>query len=160
MRKKRAKVVRMARAEVVRTRRAEEAGQVLGGGTGGAVLLHVGTNNAEKEGTLAIVDKYRSLVNTLKEARIGHIKLSGYYQECKAVVRNIGTVGGWRFNTQVQKVCMKEGVGLVDMWLNVVGRDDFFTRDGLHLRGKGAAVLGCEYARVVDEGTGTTTYLN
>ena len=29
-------------------------------------------------------------------------------------------------NTQVQKVCMEEGVGFVDMWLNFVGRDDFF----------------------------------
>ena len=58
-------------------------------------------------------------------------------------------------NTQVQKVCMEGGVGFVDMWLNFVGRDDFFMRDGLHLTGKGAAVLGCEFVRVVDEGTGT-----
>ena len=28
-------------------------------------------------------------------------------------------------NTQVQKVCMEEGVGFVDMWLNFVGRDEF-----------------------------------
>ena len=27
-------------------------------------------------------------------------------------------------NTQVQKVCMEEGVGFVDMWLNFVGRDE------------------------------------
>ena len=33
---------------------AEKAGQVMGGGTGGAVLVHMGTNNA-KEGTSAIV---------------------------------------------------------------------------------------------------------
>ena len=38
---------------------AEKAGQVMGGGTGGAVLVHVGMNNAEKEGTSAIVGKYR-----------------------------------------------------------------------------------------------------
>ena len=56
---------------------AEKAGQVMGGGTGGAVLVHVGTNNAEKEGTSAVVDKYRRLVKTLKEARIGQIVLSG-----------------------------------------------------------------------------------
>ena len=36
-----------------------------------AVLVHVGTNNAEKEGTPAIVGKYRRLVKTLKEARTG-----------------------------------------------------------------------------------------
>ena len=50
---------------------------------------------------------------------------------------------------------MGEGVGFVDMWLNFVGRDDFFMSDGLHLTGKGAAVLGCEFARVVDDGKGT-----
>ena len=33
-------------------------------------------------------------------------------------------------------------------------------RDGLHLTGKGAAVLACEFVRVVDEGTGTIHYLN
>ena len=31
------------------------------------------------------------------------------------------------YNTQVQKVCMEEGVGFVDM-LNFVGRDDFHER--------------------------------
>ena len=49
---------------------AEKAGQVIGGGTGGVVFVHVGTNNAEKEGTSAIIGKYRRLINTLKEARI------------------------------------------------------------------------------------------
>ena len=55
---------------------------------------------------------------------------------------------------------MEEGVGFVDMWLNFAGRDNFFMRDGLHLTGKGAAVLGCEFVRFVDEGTGTINYLN
>ena len=56
---------------------AEKAGQVMGGGTGGAVLVHVGTNNADKEGTSAIIGKYRRLIKTLKEARVGQIVLSG-----------------------------------------------------------------------------------
>ena len=63
-------------------------------------------------------------------------------------------------NTQVQKVCMEEGVCFVDMWLNFVGRDYLFMRYGLHLTGKGAAVLGCEFVRVIDEGTGTINYYN
>ena len=46
------------------------------------------------------------------------------------------------------------------MLLNFVGRDDFLMRDEVHLIGKGAAVLGCEFVRVVDEGTGTVNYLN
>ena len=137
---------------------AEKAGQVMGGGTGVAVLVHVGMNNAEKEGTSAMM--YRRLIKTFIEARVGQIVLSGIlpimggrgeeYRNCRRKA----------ISTQVQKVCMEEGVGFVDMWLNFVGRDDFFMRDGLHLTGKGAAVLGCEFVRVVDEGTGTINYLN
>ena len=44
---------------------------------GGAVLVYVGTNNAEKEGMSAIIGNYRRLVKTLKEARTGEIVLSG-----------------------------------------------------------------------------------
>ena len=47
----------------------------MGGSTGGALLVHVGRNNAEKEGTSAIVGKYTRLVKTLKEVRIGQIVL-------------------------------------------------------------------------------------
>ena len=39
--------------------------------------MHVGTNNAEKEGTTAIIEKYRKLVCTLKGVRVGQIVLSG-----------------------------------------------------------------------------------
>ena len=97
---------------------AEQAGQVMGGGTGGAVLVHVGMNIAEKEGTSAIVGRYRRLVKTLKEERIGQIVLSGIlpvmggrgeeYRNCRRMA----------INTQVQKVYMEEGVGFVDTWLN------------------------------------------
>ena len=122
--------------------------------------VHVGTNNAEKEGMSAIVGKYRGLIKTFKEARIGQSILSGIlpiiggrdeeYRNCRRMA----------INTQVQKVCMEKGVGFVDMWLNFVGRDDFFMSDGLHLTGKGATVLGCEFVRVVNEGTGTINYFN
>ena len=56
---------------------AEKAGQVMGGGTEGAVLVYAGTNNAEKEGTSAITGNYRRLVRSLKEARTAEIVLSG-----------------------------------------------------------------------------------
>ena len=49
----------------------------MGDGTGGAVLVHVGTNNAEKEGTSAIGGKYKMLIKTHQEARIGQVVLSG-----------------------------------------------------------------------------------
>ena len=44
---------------------------------GRAILVHIGTNNADKEGTTAIVDKYRKLLKKTKEARVEQIILSG-----------------------------------------------------------------------------------
>ena len=49
---------------------AEKAGQVTCDGTGEAVLVHVGTNNAEKEGTPVIVGKYRRLVKTRRSSLV------------------------------------------------------------------------------------------
>ena len=39
-------------------------------GKDGSVLVHVGTNNVEREGTTAIVRKYRNLVRALKQMRL------------------------------------------------------------------------------------------
>ena len=49
----------------------------MGRGMGGTILVHVGTNNADKEGTSAIVDKYSNLLKKTKEARVGQVILSG-----------------------------------------------------------------------------------
>ena len=46
-----------ARIERV-TERVEE---IMGRGNGGSMLVHIGTNNADKEGTTAILEKYRNL---------------------------------------------------------------------------------------------------
>ena len=50
----------------------------MGSGKGGYVLVHVGTNNVEREGN--IVRKYRQLVRTLKQTRVKQVFLSGIYQ--------------------------------------------------------------------------------
>ena len=44
----------------------ERVENIVGSGKGGSVLVHVGTNNVEREVTTAIVRKYRQLVRTLK----------------------------------------------------------------------------------------------
>ena len=46
-------------------------------GRGGTILVHIGTNNADKERTTTIVDKYRNLLKKTKEARVGQVILSG-----------------------------------------------------------------------------------
>ena len=38
----------------------ERLEQIMGRGKGGTILVDVGTNNADKEGTTTIVDKYRN----------------------------------------------------------------------------------------------------
>ena len=60
---------------------AEKAGQVMGGSTGGAVLVHVGTNNADEDGTSAIVGKSRGWSRLLKRHVVDIIVLSGILPE-------------------------------------------------------------------------------
>ena len=43
----------------------ERVKNIMGSGKGGSVLVHVGTNNVEREGS--IVRKYRQLVRTLMQ---------------------------------------------------------------------------------------------
>ena len=94
---------------------AEKAGQVMGGGTEGAVLVHVGTNNAEKEGTSAIIGKYRRLIKIFKKARIGQIVLSGILPVMGRRDEEKRNCRRMAINTQVQKVCTKEGICYVDI---------------------------------------------
>ena len=53
----------------------ERVEKIMGRGKGGTILVHIGTNNADKEGTTAIVDKYRKLLKKTKEARVEQIIL-------------------------------------------------------------------------------------
>ena len=55
----------------------ERVQPIMGRGNGGTLLVHIGTNNTDKEGTTAIVKKYRDLLKKTKEARVGQIILSG-----------------------------------------------------------------------------------
>ena len=55
----------------------ERVENIVGSGKGGSVLVHVGTNNVEREGTTAIVRKYRNLVRTLKQMWGEQVILSG-----------------------------------------------------------------------------------
>ena len=55
----------------------ERVQKLMGRGNGGSILVHIGTNNTDKEGTTAIVEKYRNLLKKTKKARAGQIILSG-----------------------------------------------------------------------------------
>ena len=60
----------------------ERVEKIMGRGNGGTILIHVGTNNTDKEGTTAIVEKYRKLLKKTKQARLGQIILSGILPVC------------------------------------------------------------------------------
>ena len=137
----------------------ERVEKVLGHGKGGSILVHVGTNNADREGTSGIVQKYRQLVKKLKKTRVEQIILSGIlpvmggrgptYRNCKRMA----------INALVEQMCKEEGVGFVDLWGYFVGREDMYMRDGLHLSGKGAAIFSEKLLQSVDSGAGCI-YLN
>ena len=82
----------------------------MGGDTGGAVNVHVGTNNAEKEGTSAIFVMYMILVNTFKETWIGlgEIVLSGILPVMEGWGEENRKCRKMAINTQVPKVSMEE----------------------------------------------------
>ena len=57
----------------------------------------------------------------------------------------------------VQQLCREEEVGFVDLWGHFVGRAYMYTRDGLHLSGKGAAMFADELSAAVESGMGSIT---
>ena len=55
----------------------ERVENIVGSGKGGSVLVHVGTNNVEREGTTSIIRKHRQLIRTLKQMGVEQVILSG-----------------------------------------------------------------------------------
>ena len=142
-----------ARVDDVRKR----VGQAMGPGTGGSICVHVGTNDADKDGAMAIVSKFRALVRELKARRVGKIWISG-------ILPVMGGRKGYRncrrmsFNSQLDKMCRQENVGFVDLWSKFAGRPDLYRKDGLHMTDRGAEVLGAGLAMAM--GSGWAPFLN
>ena len=139
---------------------AERVEQVMGTGKGGSIIVHVGTNNADREGTTAIVKNYRDLLKRTKQARVGQIILSGILPVIGG--RNQGYRNSRRMsiNRLVQQLCKEEDVGFVDLWSSFVAKEEMYMRDGLHLSGKGAGVFADGLKQAVDSGLGNVRYLN
>ena len=134
----------------------ERVEKIMGRGKGETILVHIGTNNADKEGTTAIVDKYRKLLKKTKEARVEQIILSG-------ILPVFGNrLDGYRNSKRmaVKRLSKEEDVGCVDLWDSFVGKEEMYVRDGLHLSGKGAAVFAEGLSGAVASGLGKVRYLN
>ena len=135
----------------------ERVKNIVGSGKGGSVLVHVGTNNVEREGTTAIIRTYRQLVRTLKQTRVEQVILSGILPVMGRRGNKYRNCQGMAINMLVQKLCREEEVGFVDLWGSFVGRADMYMKDGLHLSGKGAAVFADKLSAAVDSDLGTMT---
>ena len=138
----------------------ERVEKIVGRGNGGTILVHVGTNNTDKEGTTAIVEKYRKLLKKTKQARLGQIILSGILPVCGNRIQGYRNSKRLAVNGMVERLCKEEEVGYVDMWDSFVGNEELYFRDGLHLSGKGAAVLAEGLSGAVASGLGKVRYLN
>ena len=135
----------------------ERVKNIVGSGKGGSVLVHVGTNNVEREGTTATVRKHRQLDRTLKQTRVEQVILSGILPVMGRRGHKYRNCRGMAINMLVQKLCREEEVGFVDLWGSFVGRADMYMKDGLHLSGKGAAVFADKLSAAVDSDLGTMT---
>ena len=90
-------------------------GNTLGHGQGGSILVHVGTNNADMEGTTRIMQIYRQMVGKLKKTRVEQIILSGIlpvmggrgatHIHCKRMA----------INALVEQMCEEEADGIIDL---------------------------------------------
>ena len=101
---------------------AQRVEKILGRGNGGAILVHVGTNNTDKEGTTAIVEKYRKLLKKTKQARVGQIIISGSLSVFGNRIQGFRNSKRMAVNGMVERLCKKEDVGYVDLWDSFVGK--------------------------------------
>ena len=100
----------------------ERIEKIMGRGKGGTILVVlVGTNNADKEGTTAIVDKYRKLLKNTKEARVGQIILSGILPVFGNRIDGYRNSKRMAINGMMKRLCQEEDVGYVDLWDSFVG---------------------------------------
>ena len=120
----------------------ERVEQIMGRGYGGSILVHVGTNNTDKEGTTAIVEKYRNLLKKTKQARAGQIILSGMLPPVFGNrIQGYINLKRMAVNGMVKRLCMEEEVGYVDLWNSFVGKEEMHVIDGLHYVERGLQFL-------------------
>ena len=63
-------------------------------------------------------------------------------------------------NGMVKRLCKEDEVGYVNLWDSFVGKEEMYTRYGLQLSGKGAAVFVEGLSGAVASGLGKVSYLN
>ena len=103
---------------------AERIEKVMGAGKGVSILVHVGTNNADREGTMDIVKKYRNLPKRTKQARVGQIILSGILPVIADRNQGYRNSRMMAINRLVQQLCKEEDVGFMDLGSSFVAKEE------------------------------------
>ena len=111
-------------------------------------------------GTFVSTVLCRPIIYVGKQARLGQIILSGILPVCGNRIQGYRNSKRMAVNGMVERLCKEEEVGYVDMWNSFVGNEELYFRDGLHLSGKGAAVLAEGLSGAVASGLGKVRYLN
>ena len=138
----------------------ERVEEITRRGNRGPILVHIVTNNADKEGTTAIREKYMNILKKKKQARIGQIILSGILPVFGNRIQGYRNSKRVAVNGMVKRLCKEEEVGYLDLWDSFVGKEEMYVRDGLHLSRNGAAVFAEELSGAVASGLGKVSYLN
>ena len=86
----------------------EDLLRIMGRGNGGTILVHIGTNNADNEGTTAIVRKYRNLLKKTNEARVGQIILPGILPVFGTRRQGYSNLRRIAVNGMVKQLCREE----------------------------------------------------
>ena len=87
------------------------------------VLVHVGMNDADKEGTKAILKKFRNLLKKTKEARVGQIIIPGILPVFGNKIQGYRTSRRMAVDGTVQQLYREEEVRFVDLWDSFVGKE-------------------------------------
>ena len=138
----------------------ERVEKIMGRGNGGTILVHVGTNNTDKEGTTAIVEKYRKLLQKTKQARLGQIILSGILPVCGNSIHGYRNSKRMAVNGMVERLCKEEDVGYVDMWDRFVGNEELYLEMAYILVERGLPFLPRDCRGRLPVAWGKVRYLN
>lgn len=123
--------------------------KLLGGaGHDPAVLVHVGTNDS-------IHGRWRLLKNQFKElgckmkGRTSKVIFSEILPVPCATQERQGEIR--ELNAWLKTWCRKEGFGFLEHWADFSLGCNLYAKDGLHLNGRGSAVLGERFMGMLEE---------
>ena len=95
----------------------------MGRRNGGSILGHIGMNNAVKEGTTAKVEKYRNLLKTTKQTRVGQIILRGLLPAFGNRIHGYRNSKQMTVNGVVKRLCSEEEGGYMNSWDSFEGKE-------------------------------------